>query len=367
VQNGTTNSATGNLLLVQTPETLTYDNDGNLFTDGAWYYNWDAENLLKNINSLTTIPTAAKRYVDYVYDHLGRRISKMVATNNGWGYVWMATNRYVYDGWNLIAELDHQGNVLRSYAWGQDLSGKTMLHTNNAGGVGGLLMVRDHKASATHVAGFDGNGNLTALVKTDGTLSARYEYSPFGELLRSTGPLARVNPFRWSTKFTDEESGLVYYGFRYYSPTLGKWIGRDPLQEVAGLNLYLFCRNGPINIFDTDGRTDMISTVSSGGIASTVAGMVFGGISTALSSIFFQAGSPQGLDFSQVDWGEVAAWSAFGAVTGGMGGPIMGMGGAFTAGAMSASEMILANAAAGMMTGILGGILIDMILDDEGN
>jgi RHS repeat-associated protein len=350
----------------------THDSDGNLTYDGIWAYSWDAENRLAAMHMQTvdtaSFPATHRQRLQFTYDHLGRRIQKIMAAFNGaTSFTNYATNRFVYDGWNLIAELDHQNNVLRSYAWGQDLSGGTAPDEQNAGGVGGLLIVRDHSASATHFAGFDGNGNITTLVKTDGTLSARYEYSPFGELVRSTGPLARINPFRWSTKFTDEESGLVYYGYRYYSPTLGKWIGRDPLQEVAGLNLYGFCRNGPINIFDTDGRTDMISTVSSGGIASTVAGMVFGGISTALSSIFFQAGSPQGLDFSQVDWGEVAAWSAFGAVTGGMGGPIMGMGGAFTAGAMSASEMILANAAAGMMTGILGGILIDMILDDEGN
>jgi RHS repeat-associated protein len=194
----------------------------------------------------------------------------MVATNNGWGYVWMATNRYVYDGWNLIAELDHQNLVVRSFTWGQDLSGKTPRHQKNAGGVGGLLMVRDHAASTTHFAGFDGNGNVTALIKTDGTTSARYEYSPFGELIRSTGPLARANPFRWSTKFTDEESGLVYYGARYYGPTLGRWLNRDPIAQQGGLNIYGFIQNSPVNGIDFDGMefsfTGALTTMGIGGV-----------------------------------------------------------------------------------------------------
>jgi len=166
----------------------------------------------------------------------------------------ISTNRFVYDGWNLVAELDHQNNVLRSYTWGQDLSGGTALNQQNAGGVGGLLLVRDHGASTTHFAGYDGNGNVTALVKTDGSISARYEYSPFGEPIRSTGPLAKTNPFRWSTRFTDEESGFVYYGYRYYSPVLGRWIGRDPIGEKGGNNLYAFVLNDPTCSIDFAGE-----------------------------------------------------------------------------------------------------------------
>lgn len=133
---------------------------------------------------------------------------------------------------------------------------------DGAGGVGGLLMVREHTASATHFAGYDGNGNVTALVKTDGSVSARYEYSPFGEPIRATGPLARVNPFRWSTKFTDEESGLVYYGYRYYSPTLGRWISRDPIKEGDGPNLYAFLVNNPISGVDFLGQFFLIDTLT---------------------------------------------------------------------------------------------------------
>jgi RHS repeat-associated protein len=81
-------------------------------------------------------------------------------------------------------------------------------------------------------------------------LSLLNEYSPFGELLRCEGAYAKSNPFRFSTKFTDDESGLVYYGHRFYSAALGRFINRDPKEEAGGINLYGFCRNNPINSWD---------------------------------------------------------------------------------------------------------------------
>lgn len=87
-----------------------------------------------------------------------------------------------------------------------------------------------------------------------GQPSARYEYAPFGEPLRVTGDAALLNPFRFSTKYTDDETGLLYYGYRYYSPTLAKWLNRDPLEEEGGLNLYAFVQNNPINFVDALGE-----------------------------------------------------------------------------------------------------------------
>ena len=58
----------------------------------------------------------------------------------------------------------------------------------------------------------------------DDRRGANYEYGPFGEVLRVSGSQSAQNPFRFSTKFTDDESGLVYYGYRYYNPYWGRWI-----------------------------------------------------------------------------------------------------------------------------------------------
>ncbi len=243
----------GSAFVAQTPEVLGYDADGNLTNDGRWIFTWDAENRLTKIESRASAPTASKRRLEFTYDAEWRRIQKIVYTNNGSGYVAQYTNRFVYDGWKLLAVLDGGNNLLQSFVWGTDLSGS--LH--GVGGVGGLLAVTDYRSgtAGTYFAAYDGNGNVVALVRAaDGSAAARYEYGPFGEFLRATGPMAKANPLRWSTKYQDDETGLVYYGWRYYSPSLGRWISRDPLGEAGGLNLYAAMRNDPADVIDSDGR-----------------------------------------------------------------------------------------------------------------
>ncbi|MDD4406252.1 MAG: RHS repeat-associated core domain-containing protein [Parabacteroides sp.] len=56
------------------------------------------------------------------------------------------------------------------------------------------------------------------------------------------------------TKYTDNETDLVYYGYRYYSPALGRWLSRDPIEEQGGLNLYGFVNNDPVNKWDKLGQ-----------------------------------------------------------------------------------------------------------------
>ena len=98
---------------------------------------------------------------------------------------------------------------------------------------------------------YDGNGNVGALVdSTTGEWSARYEYGPFGEPIRVNGDIADANPIRWSTKYTDSESSMAYYGYRYYNPSTGRWINRDPIGEPGGLNPYGFVGNNPLNSYD---------------------------------------------------------------------------------------------------------------------
>src|SRR6266545_7180181 len=88
-----------------------------------------------------------------------------------------------------------------------------------------------------------------------GTVAARYEYGPFGNTLRLSGePVALDNPFRFSTKFQDDYAELLYYGFRFYNSSTGRWLNRDPISEAGGFNLYGFCRNDPIYYIDAYGR-----------------------------------------------------------------------------------------------------------------
>jgi RHS repeat-associated protein len=107
---------------------------------------------------------------------------------------------------------------------------------------------------SAHAACYDGNGNVTALVNfSDASLSARYEYGPFGEPIRLTGAIADANPFRFSTKFSDDETGNLDYGYRLYMPPLGRWASMDPIEEQGGRNLYAFCLNSPLSCADLYG------------------------------------------------------------------------------------------------------------------
>ncbi|MDE0838798.1 MAG: hypothetical protein OSB41_07045, partial [Kiritimatiellae bacterium] len=199
VTNLLTRTETRSATLPQTPETYTYDADGNLLSDGLWTYSWNAENRLTNMTSISVLPPEHRLSLTFAYDYLGRRVRKTVI-NPSHG----STNQitYLYNGWSIIAETTTQNeepetkNVL-FYFWGQDLSGTF----SGAGGVGGLLAVS--QATNLYHCAYDGNGNITAYLTTNGTPVATREYTPFGQSLTQTGPQFT----HWfSTKPQDPES-----------------------------------------------------------------------------------------------------------------------------------------------------------------
>ena len=246
---GTSTSVIGSAWLDQTPQVFKYDADGNLTNDGRWTFTWDVENRLMTMEALATVPTAARKKLDFTYDALGRRIQKKVSTWNGSAYVAASTNKFVYDGWNLVATLDAASSLQYAFIWANDLSGSWA----GAGGVGGLvgMVIPSGGLAGTYYYAFDGNGNVVGLVNgANGDVAASYEYGPFGEVLRASGALASVNPFRFSTKYQDDESDLVYYGFRYYSASNGRWISRDPIEENGGSNVYGFVNNHTTGLVD---------------------------------------------------------------------------------------------------------------------
>ena len=262
-QYGTQQSDAGEVFVPAATEGFGHDLDGNLTSDGRWtLYTWDGENRLIEMMRDTSTPTLSSRQrLVFEYDAQGRRIRKQFYTHNGTIWVKQRDTICLYDGWNVVAELDANGSnaKLRTYVWGSDLSGTLA----GAGGVGGLLWLNNVQTSydgqtlptGVHFVAYDGNGNVLALLKAaDGSLSARYEYGPFGEPLRWTGALAEAQPFRFSTKWTDAETGLLYYGYRYYNPTTGRWLSRDPIEERGGVSLLVFVNNSPIRGYDSDGR-----------------------------------------------------------------------------------------------------------------
>src|SRR5688572_29073516 len=198
--------------------------DGNLTADGRWTYTWDAENRLTQVAAISSVPSGAKRKLQFAYDHVGRRVEKKVFDWNGSSYNASPSThiKFANDGWRPVAELNGStGAVVRSYCWGKDLSGSL----KGAGGIGGLLMVRE--GGATYAARYDANGNLVGFYNlTDDNVALRVEYGPYGQLLTSRGYYTSC-PFRFSTKYQDSETGLYYFGYRYYNAETGRWLSRD--------------------------------------------------------------------------------------------------------------------------------------------
>jgi RHS repeat-associated protein len=226
----------------------TYDADGNQLASqirplGAsslesCLFVWDGENRLIEIKDAAGTTTLAS----YAYDSQSRRIARTVGTTS------LVT---LYDGWNPVidfATLDFSTFDLQTVnLWGLDLSG-TM---QGAGGVGGLLSVTS--SAGGFYPTYDGNGNVSEYLDGSGAVAAHYEYDAFGNVVFSSGASAASFRHRFSTKPQDEESGLYYYGYRYYDPVTGRWPSRDPIGEDGGLNIYGFVGNESVNQWDVLG------------------------------------------------------------------------------------------------------------------
>ena len=98
--------------------------------------------------------------------------------------------------------------------------------------------------------GYDNNGNVIGYWDESGSIVAEYAYDAFGNTISATGSMESVFPHRFSTKYYDAETDLYYYGYRYYSPSLGRWISRDPIKESGGNNLYSWNCNASLYVFD---------------------------------------------------------------------------------------------------------------------
>ncbi len=234
-----------------------------------------------------SIAVAGTRLTFY-YDGLSRRVGKKTETQSAGSSGWAELDffGYAYDGWNMVMTVRFTAGTaarVASYVWGPDIgsTGYAGADWQKAGGVGGLLMVLDGVSTATyaHTTGdptdddyfplFDRLGNIigcrkaavsTASVDYNnlGATGALYDYDAFGRELRSSGPAADLVPFHFSSKFTDQETGLNYYGYRYYDPQNGRWLNRDPIGEEGGSNIYTFAAGNPTTILDLLGLIEIL-------------------------------------------------------------------------------------------------------------
>jgi RHS repeat-associated protein len=238
---------------------FSYDANGNTLSktegSGTTNYTWDFE------NRLTSVSLPGGGVVSFQYDSFGRRIYKNSASG---------TAIYVYDGDNQIEELNSSGGVVARYTQGLGIDEP-------------LALYRSGKKYYYHA---DGLGSIAAMTDNHGTPKASYTYDAFGNDAPPEPPpppSSVTNPFRYTGRELDSETGLYYYRARYYDPMTGRFLSEDPIGFDAGINFYGYVRNNPsaftdpFGLFSVDNRIrlvraldiDFACPITSGGACTT--------------------------------------------------------------------------------------------------
>ncbi len=225
-----------------------YDLDGNLIDDTQLVYEYDCENRL--ISAAPKYPITGSKRIINRYDYQHRRVQKIVEQYADVEWIFFKKHTFVYDDWNLLLELVENADSTTQtieYFWGNDLSGSEQ----GAGGIGGLLALSID--GDYYLPIYDHNGNILSYIDVNGSTVATYTYDAFGNTIAQTGTLATTFNHRFSTKYHDKETRFYYYGYRFYSPALGRWLNRDPIEEEGGAHLYAFVYNAPLLAIDSYG------------------------------------------------------------------------------------------------------------------
>jgi RHS repeat-associated protein len=177
---------------------------------------------------LTSVSLPGGGVVSFQYDPFGRRIRKISVSG---------TSVYVYDGDNQIEELNSSGGVVARYAQGLGIDEP-------------LALYRSGKKYYYHA---DGLGSIVALSDNHGTPKGSYTYDAFGNDSPPSPPpppSSVTNPFRYTGRELDSETGLYYYRARYYDPSVGRFLSEDPSSSCADTNFYRYVFNDPNILMD---------------------------------------------------------------------------------------------------------------------
>jgi RHS repeat-associated protein len=132
------------------------------------------------------------------------------------------------------------------------------------------------QGASTYYYHKDGLGSVTDLTSSAGSVVKRYKYRTFGEIYSETGSL--VQPYTFTAREKDPETGLYYYRARYYDPRAGRFISKDPIGFAGGdANLFRYVKNNPLNFVDPEG--EVMPTVIAGGV---FGGALIGGAAGAI-------------------------------------------------------------------------------------
>jgi RHS repeat-associated protein len=230
------------------PETYTYDQVGNRLTkvpdtapsvNETTQYTYDDENRLTGVQ---ITQNGNVKQLTFAYDPFGRRISKTIV-QDGIGTdcqnpkVCPRTTNYVYDKQNIIMEYDQNNNTTAKYTHGTNIDEPLAVQ----------------QGTNTYYYHADGLGSITALSNLSGSIVQTYSYDSFGNMT-ATGNISQ--PFTYTGREFDPETGMYFYRARYYDPKVGRFVTKDPIGFKGGINVYAYVSNNPVNRIDPLGFSE---------------------------------------------------------------------------------------------------------------
>ncbi len=229
-----------------------YDKNGNLIKKTettilpdkplTTLYIYDFENRLTRVE-IRFGPAVVT--TTFSYDPLGRRIGKKTTGTAG-PLNGTDTRTYLYDGPNILLEY-RDTDIL-----GADFTGTTR-YLHGPGIDEPLSLTRN---GATWYYHSDGLGSIVALSNNHGIVAEKYGYDSFGN--RKPGIHLINQPYAFTGREWDAETGLYYYRARYYDPAAGRFISKDPIGFRGGINLYAYTDNNSINLVDPGGESAQV-------------------------------------------------------------------------------------------------------------
>ncbi len=373
-------------------KTYVYDTIGNIVQkDGKTYFYGDG--AAAGPHAVTSLSDGTT----FTYDADGNMINKVEVG---------VTTNYKYDSENRLIEVKKGGSIIGQYTYDGDggrttkvatVSGQTttttfvgsLFETSGSRNTKYVFLGGQRVAAVTNSPSIgsttlyyhtDHLGGANILTDSTGFKKELIEYEPFGVESRHEkyGSSEEIAWYYFTGKKTDDESGLIYFGARYYDPSLGRFITPDTyipgFSNPQALNRYSYCLNNPINRIDPDGHwswkkffksfvsafvqiaTTIVLTPFIGPIAAgAVGGFLGGALNAGLNGASFGQAMMSGLVGAGIGALGGAAFGSTG-VNGFLGsaGPAVGIGLLVVGGAYSAATGNL-DSFAGGLTGGIGG------------
>ena len=209
-----------NQLTAANSDTYAYNVNGNLTSktdaNGSWSYSWDFENRLNQASKSGGVA------VTYAYDALGRRIQQTSSTGG--------TTKFVYDGADVLRDLDGGGATIADYLNGPGIDNK----------------IRQTLSGTVSYFATDHLGTTRGLTDASGNLTSTMNYDSFGNVTSGLAPTR----YTYTGREIDQDTGLMYYRARWYLPREGRFVSEDPVGFKGGINLFAYVGNSVPNQID---------------------------------------------------------------------------------------------------------------------